>query len=143
MTKTTIKRKLDKPFNVKRRKEELDDLCLAIVRIRDGNICNWCGRDCGCLQHHHIVPVSVGGNACRWDLQDQICLGSGCHMFRILKDPIGYTRFIEKWLNDRDLNYDQLLITYKGAIVKFTKDYFETKKKVLEDILVALKERGI
>ncbi len=132
--------KLPKPFNVKRRKEDLDKLCLDIVRLRDGGKCNWCLGDCGCLQHHHIIPVSVCGNAGRWDLQDQILLGMGCHMFRILKDPVGYTRFIEKWLNDRDLNYDQLKITYKGAIVKFTKDYFETKKKVLEDILLTLRE---
>ncbi len=132
--------KLPKPFNVKRRKEELDKLCLDIVRLRDGGVCNWCRKDCGCLQHHHIIPVSVCHNAGRWDLQNMVCLGSGCHIFRINKERVEYTRFIEAWLNDRDLNYDQLLITYRGAIVKFTKDYFETKKKVLEDILLTFRE---
>ena len=124
-----------KPFKKTPAKKKLDKLCLEIVKKRDGNRCNWCEKDCGCLQHHHIIPVSVCGNAGRWDLQNQICLGLGCHLFRINKERVEYGRFIEAWLNDRDLNYDQLKLTFKGAYLKFNKETYERKKKVLEEIL--------
>ena len=64
-----------------------------------------------------------------------ILMGSGCHIFRIKKEPVEYARFIEEWLNDRDLNYDQLKLTYKGAYLKFNKETYEIKKKILEAIL--------
>ena len=55
-------------------------------------------------------------------------------------ETVEYGRFIEDWLNSKDLNYDQLRDTYAGAYQKFTKDFYKTKKKVLEDILCSLNE---
>ena len=123
-------------FKVKPRKKELDKLCRKIILKTQEGYCQWCG-DTGkvrVLHIHHIIPKSRG-NSCRWDLDNLVILCSVCHLFRMKDHTVEYGRFIEKWLNDRDLNYDQLRDTYAGSYLKFTKEYFEVKKKVLNDIL--------
>lgn len=125
-----------KKFSKKARKKELDKLCRDIILKTQHTVCQWCGDKGRArkLHIHHIIPKSRG-NSCRWDIQNLIILCSVCHLFRMKNETVEYSRFIESWLHDQDMSYDQLRETYVGAYLKFTKDYFEIKKKVLEGIL--------
>lgn len=60
--------------------DELDKLCLEIVRLRDENRCQKCGKEIEGSNSHpcHVVPKGKGASKRRFDLLN-IFLGDICH----------------------------------------------------------------
>jgi 5-methylcytosine-specific restriction endonuclease McrA len=59
--------------------ELLDDLCRALVFLRDGYTCRRCRLPRRDIQWHHIVTRRK--KAMRWDPRNTLCLCSGCHVW--------------------------------------------------------------
>ena len=117
-------------------KKELDDLWSKIIRTRDKE-CQWCGKKTS-LQAHHIIPKGRCGFAGRYHLENGMCLCYRCHFFEKLSRDVDFTRFLEKWLHDRDIDYDQLNATFHQKTIKFTKDFYEQTKQRLSCVLDSL-----
>lgn len=69
--------------------KELDELVKKIVRKRDENRCQWCGKYVTGSNCHvsHVIPRSKG-YALRWDLQNLKVLCYHCHINVWHKNPI-------------------------------------------------------
>ena len=70
----------------KKVKDELDKLSARYIKIRDGGICQWCGRNTN-IHVSHIIPKSRGDRY-RWDPENLKCLCYHCHLSVWHKDPI-------------------------------------------------------
>lgn len=78
---------------------KLDKLSKEIVRQRDGNICQHCGKFVEGSNRHvsHVIPVSAG-NKLRWDVMNMKILCYHCHINWWHKNPIdAYEWFINKY----------------------------------------------
>jgi len=83
--------------------KRLDTLSKELVRQRDGNTCQHCGKWVEGSNRHvsHVIPVSAG-NKLRWDLQNMKVLCYHCHINWWHKNPMrAYQwfseRFPERW----------------------------------------------
>lgn len=65
----------------KRLTKRLDDLCREIVRIRDKDTCQHCGKHVEGQDSHpsHVVPKGKGASQRRWDLLNIKVLCFSCH----------------------------------------------------------------
>ena len=77
---------------------KLDRLVGEIVRKRDKETCQWCGKRVSGSNCHvsHVVPRSAG-NLLRWDLKNLKVLCFHCHINRWHKNP----REAAEWFNGR------------------------------------------
>lgn len=93
MTKKTARAKLIK---------DLDKLSKEVVRKRDGNTCQWCGKWVEGSSRHvsHVFPVS-GGNALRWEPLNMKVLCFHCHMNLWHKSPLEAFTWFEKKFPER------------------------------------------
>jgi len=134
-----MKKKKIKIFNKKPRAKELLKLWGKVILKRDNYMCQQCGNTIGFLDPHHIIRKSKG-NLPKYDIQNGVCLCRSCHSkFHKFGYEVEYVRWLDSWLNKQDMTFEQLRETYLGADrVVFNKDYYELKKKVLEEILNAL-----
>ncbi len=132
--------KVKNTFNSSPRKRELLSLWGKVIKARDRYTCQQCGERNGLLDPHHIIRKSKG-NTPKFDIQNGVTLCRSCHSkFHRFGYEVEYVRWLDFWLNKQDMTFEQLKETYRGAYQNFTKDYFETKKKVLEDILLTFRE---
>ena len=81
------------PKAVNKRK---DDEWSRLVKERAGFKCEYCGKK-DYLNSHHIFSRS--NRSVRWDLDNGICLDSGCHVFSSVfsahKTPAEFVEFIK------------------------------------------------
>ena len=80
---------------------KLDKLWSEKIKIIWGYKCARCGRT-EYLNSHHIIGKSNFNT--RWDLNNGICLCSGCHMWVHYQGLLG-TRFIEGVIKAETLSY--------------------------------------
>ena len=119
MTKTTIKRKLDKLFS---------------EYIRSRGYCVKC-RKTNYLQNAHIFSRS--NLSVRWDLDNMLCLCPDCHINFAHKNPILFTEFVREYLGAE--RYEQLKV--RARAIKQWK--LDEMVEFYESMKVALKERGL
>lgn len=92
-TKTTPRRQLVK---------KLDELSKEVVRQRDGNLCQHCGKWCEGPARHvsHVIPVSAG-NKLRWDPLNMKVLCYHCHLNWWHKNPMRASEWFSQRFPDR------------------------------------------
>jgi len=119
------------------RKDELHALWRECLRKRDKDTCQWCLKAVkgSNSQPHHIVAVSICGNAGRYEVENGMILCYHCHIDRLKAWPDEYIKFRDLWLQGRCMFYTDLRIKYKQATIKFTPIFFEEKKSYLQIIL--------
>lgn len=125
-------------FNKTRAKHKLLALWGQVIRARDKE-CQWCGRKKGKMDGHHIISKGRCSYSGMFDLNNGVCLCFHCHRVKMETHPVEYGDWIRRWLHDKDLDYDQLKLTYEGAKTYFNKETYGIKKKVLEEILSELR----
>jgi 5-methylcytosine-specific restriction endonuclease McrA len=81
---------------------QLDKLSKDIVRQRDGNICQHCGKWCegSNRQVSHVIPVSAG-NKLRWDPMNMKILCYHCHINWWHKNPMESSVWFARTFPDR------------------------------------------
>lgn len=78
---------------------KLDKLSKEVVRQRDGNVCQHCGKHVEGSNRHvsHVIPVSAG-NKLRWDVMNMKILCYHCHINWWHKNPMdAYAWFSDKY----------------------------------------------
>ena len=118
MTKTTIKRKLDKLFS---------------EYIRSRGYCIKC-KKLDNLQCCHIFSRS--NMSVRWDIDNLLSMCAGCHFFAH-KNPILFTEFVREYLGAE--RYEQLKV--RARAIKQWK--LDEMVEFYEAMKIALKERCI
>ena len=78
--KSKLKKKKVNNVNLEKK---ADELWSEIVKIKDGFRCQLCGK-LDNLNSHHIIHKSRG-KAIRHEIENGVCLCSGCHIFKIHK----------------------------------------------------------
>lgn len=138
--------KAKKKFNKRARRNELDKLWSLKVRERDFFVCQQCLWEVETGKKppqdspmpdkknhaHHIISKAVGGYACRWDIQNGICLCYKHHIIKLPQDPIEFVKFIEYWFDKNGMIYHQMKYMYNETYAKFDEDYFKLKKGSLQ-----------
>jgi hypothetical protein len=121
----------------KRLTKRLDDLCREIVRIRDRNTCQRCGKHITGHDSHpcHIIPKGKGASLRRFDLLN---IFLGCfHCHRWWHDnPIDATAWFTKFASHR-LAY--LSIYRNGKPAKITTPEMRELAETLKAKLTELK----
>lgn len=109
--------------------KQLDKASKDVVRIRDGNICQHCGKWVEGTNRHvsHVIPVSAG-NKLRWDPMNMKILCYHCHINWWHKNP----REASAWFQEKFPDRWEYIQANRG-IQKFT-------ISELQDILLKLKE---
>ena len=111
--------------------DKLDKVSKQIVKLRDGNVCQHCGkwvegRD---RQASHVIPVSAGSKL-RWDPMNMKVLCNYCHLHWWHKNPMEAAQWFEEKFPDRW----EYLQANRG-IAKFTVPQLEDKLGELQDAL--------
>jgi len=86
ITKTSLKRKMDKLFSEK---------------VREIGFCQHCGSRSN-LQCSHIF--SRKNLSVRWDIENAVCLCYRCHFYWAHKEPVEYTEWVRQF---KDLGHLQ------------------------------------
>jgi hypothetical protein len=113
-------------------KKSLDKLWSAIVKKNAGYKCEVCGLD----QHHcKLNSHHIEGRRnlrLRWDLQNGVCLCSGCHTFR--KESAHQSpEWFHFWLEENRWEDLQYIMCVRNEIVKYSMDdYLELEKELKE-----------
>lgn len=86
----------------KRLIKQLDSLSKEVVRKRDGNICQYCGKWCEGSNRHvsHVIPVSAGSRL-RWDPLNMKVLDYHHHINWWHKNPIRAQEWFIRVFPDR------------------------------------------
>ena len=102
--------------------KKLDKLSKDVVRKRDGNICQHCGKWVEGTNRHvsHVIPVSAG-NKLRWDPMNMKILCHHCHLNWWHKNPMEAAG----WFQDKFPKRWKYLQENRG-IYKFTITELET-----------------
>lgn len=118
-------------------KKKLHKMWADKVRERDSLQCQWCLARKGSAtpsrtnHAHHIVSKGIGGNACRFEIENGMILDYYCHIFRLKNDPDQYILFRNEWLAARGLNYKEMLFKYRNNPQSMTKDFIKRKTEAL------------
>lgn len=122
----------------KKDRKVLLDKCIQLwsklVRIRDGNRCQWCGSTKGIHHAHHIVTRSACGILGMLNLNNGMDLCPNCHIYRIKDLPEEYILFRDSWLRVKGLTYEILekacTVKVKMGIPELQEKYTELESKV-------------
>lgn len=95
----------------------LDDLWSLLIRVKAGNMCEFCGK-VGILNSHHIYSRS--NKSIRWDEQNGICLCVTHHTFGNFSAHKAPTDFIDWIISDRGELWMSNLNIKANTITKFT-----------------------
>jgi 5-methylcytosine-specific restriction endonuclease McrA len=87
---------------VSKLKKECDELAKNVVKARDKNTCQRCGKVVSGSDCHgsHVIPVSAG-NKLRWDEQNLKVLCYHCHLNWWHKNPLEATEWFKARFPDR------------------------------------------
>lgn len=107
---------------------QLDKLSKDVVRKRDGNICQNCGKWVEGSGRHvsHVIPVSAG-NKLRWDPQNMKILCYHCHINWWHKNPMEAAAWFQNKYPERWGYLQKERGTYKFTLTE------------LEELVVSLK----
>lgn len=122
----------------KKDRKNLEDKCLQLwsklIRIRDGNRCQWCGTTKGVSHAHHIVARSACSTLGTLNLNNGMTLCPKCHIFDLKDHPEAYILMRDSWLRTKGLTYEALEKACT-AKVKLTIDDLQEKHKQLSELL--------
>ena len=110
----------------KKLKKYLDTLWAKLVKKRDGDTCQWCGKTKN-LAADHIFSRKV--NVTRWVVGNGITLDAGCHIFKKRYEPMLWALMVAKHVKPKQLK--ELEILHKSA----KKVDLEATKKELEGMI--------
>lgn len=82
--------------------KKLDETVKAIVKARDGDNCQKCGKYITGSNKHasHVIPVSAG-NKLRWEPQNMKVLCFHCHIHWWHKNPMESAKWFEETFPER------------------------------------------
>lgn len=111
--------------------KQLDKLSKDVVRKRDGNICQHCGKWCegSNRQVSHVIPVSAG-NKLRWDPLNMKILDYHCHLNWWHKNPMASAEWFASKYPDRWLYLKQQQGTYKFTLTELENLVVELKNQL-------------
>lgn len=124
-------------------KKKLWELCKAIVRKRDGNICVVCGKDIATKagwHTGHFIPSSTCGAYLRYDLRNlhSSCYncninlgGNGAMFYRALEVRYG-KEFVDHIFRDKNRSVKADVLFYLDLIERYQKLATLTKKRLME-----------
>ncbi len=114
----------------KRLISQLDELSKEVVRKRDGNICQKCGRQCEGSNRHvsHVIPVSAGMKL-RWEPLNMKIMCYHHHINWWHKNPMEAAAWFEDRFPDRWAYLQEQRGTYKFSLIE------------LENLVIKLKEQ--
>lgn len=80
----------------------LDEASKAVIRQRDGNTCQHCGKWVEGSNRHvsHVIPVSAGSKL-RWDLLNMKILCYHCHLNFWHKNPLEAAQWFRETFPER------------------------------------------
>lgn len=109
---------------------KLDKLSKDVVRQRDGNICQYCGKWCEGSNRHisHVIPVSAGMKL-RWDPMNMKVLCYHHHINYWHKNPMEASTWYSNKFPDRWEYLQEQRGMYKFSVAE------------LEDLVVSLQEQ--
>ena len=123
----------------KGRIKKLDDLCREIVRLRDKNTCQHCGKYVTGVNSHcsHVVPKSKG-YVLRWDLRNLKVLCFHCHINWWHKNP----REAGAWFDDTFPERAKYIDEHKEDIIhgSIREEFMSNKLEELKDELARFKD---
>lgn len=119
-------------------KKELDKLIKDIIKKRDQNICQRCGKKVEGSNCHgaHVIPVSAG-NKLRWDALNLITLCMYDHMQFWHKNPIDATIWFKHKFPER---YEYLQFN-RGIIQMKEHDFIELRDQLKKELNETNKKR--
>jgi len=134
---------MKKSYRTKLR-EKLDKLWSKVVRTRDRYICQWCQYRRGeeifpnKRNHaHHIIAKGACGFHGRFMVNNGITLCYYCHIYLIKQKSREFNKFLDKWLLNNGLTYNELECRIKAAS-KMTTEEMEERCEQLENTLIIL-----
>ena len=108
---------------------KLDKLCREVIAIRDGGICQKCGKHFEKMDCSHVIPR--GNKRLRWDLDNLKSLCSGCHMWWWHQNPLE----AEEWFSSKfPKRYNYLMDQIQKGIKKWSLQELELHIEYLEDM---------
>jgi len=100
----------------KKAKERVWQLCRQIIKLRDYNTCQKCGKLSENLDVSHVIPKSRSGYL-RYDLKNLKLLCRGCHLYWWHKDILAANEWFKnmfperyKYLKEHDNKYKKWTI---------------------------------
>lgn len=120
-----------KKTELQKLKLKLEDLCKQIIRLRDKDTCQKCGKYVNPGDVSHVVPKSRSSYL-RYDLLNLKLLCRACHLYWWHKDILGAFEWFENKFPER---YNYLKAhenDYKKWTVEELKDWIKTMTFVLE-----------
>jgi len=110
---------------------KLDNAWSKAVRLKAKNKCEVCGKT-ESLNSHHIEGRR--NYALRWDIQNGVCLCSGCHVFK--KESAHQSpEWFHFWLEDNKWQDLQYVMNNRNDIKKWTIEDMQDKLTELNDII--------
>lgn len=122
----------------KKERKELLEKCLQLwsklVRIRDGNRCQWTGSTKGVMHAHHIVARSACSIPGMLNLDNGMTLKNDCHLYHIKDNPEAYILMRNSWLKAKGLIYEDLE-RFCTAKIKTDITFLQEKYEEFSDML--------
>lgn len=111
--------------------KQLDELSKDVVRKRDGNICQHCGKwiEGSNRQVSHVIPVS-GGNKLRWNSLNMKILCYHCHLNWWHKNPMEAAEWFALKFPDRWTYLKSHQGTYKFTLTELENLAVELKSQL-------------
>lgn len=125
----------------KRLTDRLDEVCLKVIRLRDNNKCQKCGKAVSGSdsQQSHVVCKGNGASLRRWDLLNIFLSCGYCHLFWWHKEVTEAGKWFAKKYPARE---SYLEIYRYGKPAKISTADMETLYEVLKQKLKDLQSEG-
>lgn len=126
--------------SVSKIKKECDRLVKEIVKIRDRNICQKCGKKCVGSDCHgsHVVPVSAG-NKLAFDEMNLKVLCYHCHINWWHKDPTA----ADAWFKEKFPERDKYLQENRGIKQMKYLDFVELRESLKNKLTLIVNKCNI
>jgi len=112
---------------IKTLKKKCEKAWSNFIWLRDRKRCAWCKKKITKRRDghaHHIIARSICNAWGRYEPLNGVLLCFRCHFFRLKQEPFEYTKFLEAYLTEKDLTYEELREMYR-PIVKLKIDAYE------------------
>lgn len=115
--------------------KKADILWSKVVRLRDGNHCQVCGKNSS-LNAHHLIHKAV--RFFRHDPENGICLCSGCHIFSNELSAHGASWAFDDWMKEHRPDQFEWWVKNRNEL-HFNASYdYEKRAGILKAELAAL-----
>ena len=106
---------------------KLDKLCREVIKIRDGGVCQKCGKHFDKMDCSHVIPR--GHKRFRWDLKNLKLLCSRDHLYWWHQNPLE----AEEWFSNKfPARYNYLMDERQKGTKRWTLQEMEEHIEYLE-----------